>query len=1056
MNSMGRSRKAPDSPTTSILRAYADSGSELGATPSSIQSMLKNATETGEIGLFSIRPARLPYSISQVSPRTSSLPHIPQGLPQHQFDQLSGRDHLRRRHAGDGRLHSLRSLHGTTTSSIISLYQSESQKSLRLRISHNTANEQRTFSMSGNSQIGHSLPSHRSYTGLRPRSPFAYPTRLKRPGYRPSSPALADFNGTDARTRVGLEQGMSFRTPSPLSIYAPRRETTGYPPAMNRSMPSLHRPSSPFSQSQGRASQMSSVPSRTPTLRQLPYRKIGSQPHGFYRGASQSGVWSPSQPPSPMPLYYDYSEAFEEQHHLNNPNISMLSLTEHAEWENRPPGESAELKATDSQLKHAQLEDASSPAYKSPNRSRPVVESPSPVSAPNKFLKQMSEWEREQDSTQDNIKKSVERQDIRIATDDLGHGTEVQQWQLAQVLPSTDTIGHHILSSSRPQTRDRFVKGSSRTVSEMSVQGAFKDGVTDAQVAPEVGTDISHDRSSIPYTESHPHLTDWEIPSSSCGSLALDAGQRRMMGCQLNQIISAAPSLNTDHPAIQAPVAKRSSSSRNEGDRFSRILSIEEGFAELARAVLDSGLQSDATLNTDLDTSGGSKSTPRQDSKPQSAKLSSALSFKACDSTDHSNRSSKHEHTEGLQHERVRSAIPSSCNLAPTQRPEGLSRVDTALPQPSRTGSPLVHPEETQAPGQSTKVDLRLSEPTTDTGSSRNQGYGTMPEELKDLSAAVGRSGPPHSAPALAGSHDETATIALLEAPSIEPCESDELKNDEAFRVAENKLRIQSEGASHGPLPSDIITNHQWTGLFVKRGPSLPNPLYKPQSKAKAPKFKLKITRASSSTNGTVRLPLSPTSSPRQSFGTTIDLFQEAVSRRRCKPESTLDGNSPDANLVVDRRPESGRDGIITQTSRSGIRPSSPTLHFAEVRSFFSDDSSNGEQKSSLRQRLSQLKVIAHRGNSTDELRNADRRQARSGIGQVHGSRADSERHNRPTSVQSGGTTRKTSDVKQTRWKLGGRLKSWWHRGGDKLKSLGKKVKGGKKRSVSSDLYAGV
>ncbi|MCJ1250742.1 hypothetical protein MMC30_007970 [Trapelia coarctata] len=805
-------------------------------------------------------------------------------------------------------------------------------------------------------------------------------------------------------------------------------------------------------------------------MRQLPNQRTASQPHGLCRGSSQGSAWLLSQPPFPTPLYYDYSEAFEEQHHPNSPNISVLSLTEHVESENRPPGDGTEIKVPEIQLNNAQLEDPSGSASKSPNRSQLVLESPSPVSAPNKFLKQMSEWQREQNSTHDSPNEFAERHEPRNAINSPDQWMKVLQKQGAQGPAYHDKIGHHILSSSRPQTRDRFVKGSSRTICEMSTScmSYLQDGVSDARVPPDAVTGDSHSlHPPTPHKESHSHISDWEIPSLSFGPLELAAGERGIEKCQPKQNVVFAPSLNVDHPAIQAPVPKRSSSSRSEGDRFSRILSIDEGFAELARAVLDSGLQSDAPPNTPVDAKSRSKSLLYQDStKFQNTKLSSGLSVSACNSTDVRNRpSSIQEHQEESQTECMQNAISSSCNLALTRTVKGLSQAHIALPELQRSGSPLAQPKEAPTPKQSIDFNSGLPELTGYVGSSDiHLESGAMPEESKKSSAppvhhpAIGHSRPPHSAPALARSKDETATMALLEAASILPWEYDELKNDDAFPITKNKLRTQSEGASRGPSlrpqPSDVNANHQWTGLFEKRGPSPPNPLNKPQSsKAEAPKFKLKVTRASSSTNGTVRVTLSPTSSPRHSFGTSFNLFQGQSSRHRSKTESTTDGNLPLA-LAAELRPETG---ITTVTPQISIRPSSPTLHFADVRSFFSDDSSNVEQKSSLRQRLSQLKVIAHRGNSTDDLRNSDRKQTGSAGGQAHGSRAESARHNRRSSVQSCGTTGGFSYAKHTRWKFGGRLKSWWQRGGDKLKGLGKKMKKGrKKRLVSSDLYVGV
>jgi hypothetical protein len=40
----------------------------------------------------------------------------------------------------------------------------------------------------------------------RPRSPFPYPARLKRPGFRPSSPVLADGGGVDYSRRAEIER----------------------------------------------------------------------------------------------------------------------------------------------------------------------------------------------------------------------------------------------------------------------------------------------------------------------------------------------------------------------------------------------------------------------------------------------------------------------------------------------------------------------------------------------------------------------------------------------------------------------------------------------------------------------------------------------------------------------------------------------------------------------------------------------------------------------------------------------------------------------------------
>lgn len=42
--------------------------------------------------------------------------------------------------------------------------------------------------------------------GQRPRSPFPYPTRLKRPGVRPASPALTDTGAVDYSKMVEIDR----------------------------------------------------------------------------------------------------------------------------------------------------------------------------------------------------------------------------------------------------------------------------------------------------------------------------------------------------------------------------------------------------------------------------------------------------------------------------------------------------------------------------------------------------------------------------------------------------------------------------------------------------------------------------------------------------------------------------------------------------------------------------------------------------------------------------------------------------------------------------------
>jgi hypothetical protein len=177
--------------------------------PKAFESMLKTTTETGDIGMFSIKPSRVPPPVNsprRMGPYNENGPLKQQHhQQQHQPFQPYGVP------AVDDRRR-LPSYARDTTSELISMYESPSRKSSRV-FDDNT--DYRSYSMTHTT--AYSLTNHRSYTSLRsqadggallqrPRSPFAYPTRLRRPGFRPSSPALTDGGAVDYRRRAEIDR----------------------------------------------------------------------------------------------------------------------------------------------------------------------------------------------------------------------------------------------------------------------------------------------------------------------------------------------------------------------------------------------------------------------------------------------------------------------------------------------------------------------------------------------------------------------------------------------------------------------------------------------------------------------------------------------------------------------------------------------------------------------------------------------------------------------------------------------------------------------------------
>ncbi|ODA77362.1 hypothetical protein RJ55_06990 [Drechmeria coniospora] len=294
--------------------------------------MLKTTTETGDIGLFSIKAGVSPATYSHPPRKRLHLADAgPLPLPRARlYDDANYPDDYRR----------FRS-YRDTTSEIISLYGSDNQQ-YWLQASPPLFLDEfpRSYSLTPCSsrqmpfqKFSGTLQSHANAGLQRPRSPFPYPTRLKRPGVRPASPALAENGGIDYSRMVELDRvsqrtvhgsykpsyAHGSRRPPPLSLRAEANRSTASLPL--RSSPgSCH-----FSSGPGRIRTPGSAISAI--SRSYDRQHAGSFDQSV-RSASLTSIVEMYQRPTTacstgQPLrsagsfYYDYSEEFDKPAPLN-------------------------------------------------------------------------------------------------------------------------------------------------------------------------------------------------------------------------------------------------------------------------------------------------------------------------------------------------------------------------------------------------------------------------------------------------------------------------------------------------------------------------------------------------------------------------------------------------------------------------------------------------------------------------------------------------------------------------------------------------------------------
>ena len=1113
-----------------------DENLDLLKNPSSIQSMLRNTTETGNVGQFSIKPSRVPPSPSLPRPFKTRVTHTKQRQPgaYHNSNEDSDIHHTQS--------HSRQELVTSNGSGS----QSAIPKPHRGPARSPPIEDFRSYSTTKSSYTSHDPNTHHPHTNgihggpggqhnMRPRSPFAYPTRLKRPGYRPSSPALSELNKQD-RSQASLHRRPSLRTNSPSSLH-----TNGAPSpwrkGANRSDPLLrYYPQSAFPVS-GRATSPSPTSTRPPTPKRSPsLQSIASSPSGLRN--TENSSWINPQSQMHSPIFYDYTEAFgeqgvEQQDYSHYVTTSMETLAEH----DTAITTYHELDASPDDTSRTDLTSENSPPKLKPqatdNRfdqttSQFEVNDRSSMQALHKDLSEVPELPegeishaeldvvpaKHDDSSLDQTPQFPFPEKASPLTTSTQRLEQPPDYEPRLESPLRDKSMPSTLPVSESPNRHRSQPVDSLHLAHPSLQ------------PPSEQRDSPKDRKAKSNTfTTPPPLGLSAVKESDHSKSPADEHRHSMQSLRVGSFED-----NSGHEytvtEIISPTPERSMTSPTTVSRFSKILSISDDMLdldELANRIkgkdrTDSpmqGIMDSRTRVAHIEPSWRKRSVQLRDIATRQNAADYAL-------VEESDSDDEPELTQGLRQtfcksdQRPVSHLPRSPPITlPSQlvhrgfpgplsirRSPAVRRSTSDLckvrdPPHAHTDREFESPEpspnskaltlENQHSGriqlnlvQNSDSPSKLSAQECSTQGIEPQPYPLPPpnKELPSLPneppAIVSLSPPvvprvpslPFSFTPLIQrlSEDETASVAELEAVAssyLDQAENQDKGKESATPTPATELSPARSSLASLPdsRPWNLDTSYPWSSQQPKLEVTMPEPTEDSnRSTASLPRFRLRVQRASSTTEATGKITRCPSLSDTalSPFASSYDVFQGTAFRRKRYPTlSVMPGQINSSHDVIRSSPNQTRfvESFETQSPRIMLVPPSPGF---EARSFFSDDSSQGSPRGIFRKRISALKNRRSRGASADEPRGYDRGLLNSALGRSRAS-GRSSRQSENTAITAGASSR-LSQSKRARRRLVNKLRSWWQRGEDRVREWRwrRRYNSALGRSASADLYAGV
>ncbi|MCJ1237684.1 hypothetical protein MMC14_005671 [Varicellaria rhodocarpa] len=970
--------------------------SELQSAPSSISSMLRNTTETGDIGHFSIKPTQ-----THMNKRNTPgfLPAEPD-LPRHQLDQLYGGSREKKGDQKQIPVGFLPHSNHRAASNPISFHQSENYRPFHHGRRHVSDAESYPSAVLETSSIDQSMSHHRSYADLRSQSPFAYPTRLKRPGYRPSSPAL---NRTYSRTPYSLDNARG-----PPGVHGD--SNLSVPPLL----PLRKFPSSDSMRSSNKAFETILHSSQAPSAKSSSRQDPSSSASETYHQPSYAADWRHPSPQSTTPLYYDYSEGFDEGYEqyptgmpIGLPREGSMHLPSQGNCDGREgEGEVENLMARELFTSNATSQKFVKTSTPEMSLSRtPITEGM--VQTPGRIYEE-TQFTKNTNTEQHN--------DLSSSTTNLTNESDVAS--------IGETVGHHILSSS---LRGR------KNLSLVNPYGNSSNNPMSHK------PDVSQPATSYRTERS-------KTPSLRFGQLNLSEKEEASL--------EKVP--RTNHVPLHAPIAESPRSSEGHEQKFNRILSFDQSYPKLAESAPNSTF-CDETVTPSLRREKGkikpprgrkprvprekgknrgpellSRPAPEQSSSPQ---VTLGLKISGSDGQEVKvlNRTRSHKVYNpsaviGIDGE-------PSVMLRKSFDSLSLQRIDEEGSIP-RTSVPILSTRELTP-------DISKQEPA------RHKSLNSARSKARNRTRSA------DSPFARYELRMRRESMLLLNQRALPPKTSSDSKQEpvrhKSLNSARSKARNRTRSADspfgryelrmrresmllldQRALPPK--TSSEWTSRSSENEVSVSQSSN--DTAVSHPRFKLKVTRAPNSARGTIQLARQATVPFRSSngrVGTSLDLFRDRQTRRRSSSSDAQIGRATGMIPIRTRFTEDFEERP-SHAPYISLQPPSPDLHLSEVRSFFSDDSSHIQRRGSLRERFSQLKAIAGRMSSSDDHRAADRRQA------------PSVQERRRKSVQTSVRTRESivglSTLQHAKLKVQEKVKGWWQRGEERVRGWGGKVRG--------------